>query len=204
MTKKAIKKAAYQHIYREGNSHQQAFEALKTENKSDLETLADEISKIPSKLLLQRFAVLRYLLMGIYILIVLLRAISILFSEKTQLLPLPVILLLIALGLLVPILGIYALLVGKTELVRTTGILLALALLRSFQYLTNADTLSIVLTVVIYSIAIGLSFYLFQKLKTPYTTHTERIELDGKRKTLTHYVFDSAKPNNSELLDSDF
>lgn len=201
MNKRQIRKEGYQLIVKSGKSHQEAFDTLKGESSSDLKGLAEILSSIPSSGKQKEVAVLRYVFMGLLFVVILLRLASFLPLFIAGTVNTPLIITLIVLGMIVPALGIYACLAGKTEMYNSVGILLGLSLIRSFSQGTfSADVVTIIVIGIIV-LTIALAFYIPYKLKTPYTTSFSADNLNGSNQYITTYHFEDTRQKMEGVLD---
>lgn len=201
MTKRQLKKAAYTAIVKEGRSHQVTFNSLRTQSDLELETLANEVAAIPSKDKSEKYKTLRYLFVGILVLLLIIRGLGIAAFGMIQEINPPLLLVLILLGIVVPALGIYGVFTSKVDLYKTTGILLILGVVRSFsngQFSTEIIDLLFLIPV---GLAIGLAFFIPTKLKTPFTKKVVIKEVNGVNKKALDFVFDETKLVDEELLD---
>lgn len=204
MNKRKTRKAAYQAIVKEKKTHQETFDALRKTSSLDANTLATEVSNIPSEDKHQSQQALRYIFVGVLILILAIRILGVyLISQETNFNP-SMLLVAILIGLIVPITGIVGALTARVELYRIVGLLFIFSTLRSFTG-GNMSTEPVDLMVLIpFAIAVGLAFFIPFKMKTNYTTKTIKKEAEGKVITRVEYVFDTTKAIvNDELLDED-
>lgn len=203
MTKREIKKAAYQAIVKENKTHQEVFDELRTKGSIELDTLAEEIAKIPSPAKHNSQQTLRYIFVGVLSVVIILRILSVISLASMNINP-NILILAVVLGLVVPALGIYGALASKVEFYRTTGILLVLSVFRSFTNgQVSADPIDYIVLVPFVA-AIALAFYIPTKLKTSYSKKVSKQEVNGKMKPRLDFVFDSSTVDNqNELLDAD-
>lgn len=200
MNKRELKKAAYSAIVRDGLSHQEAFNRLRKDSEIEIETLAEEVSKIPSANKNNATQVWRYIYTLLLVLIIGLRSASLFLMAQLENISSSVVFLGIVLGLFVPVLGIVAAFTSRVELYKTVGILLTLSILRSFSNGFEVDPIFL-LTLLPFALAAGLSFYIPSLLKTPFTKKIDKKDSNGSLKSSVNYVFDSSSANE-ELLDS--
>jgi len=203
MKKRQLKKEAYKLIVKEGRSHQETFEALRPQSSIGPEDLANEISKVPSKQKNNEFKTLRYILIGALGAVIILRIISIYALTLEMNLNTPLLLLGIILGIFVPVLGIIGILISKPETYSVVALLLILGIFRSLRQ-ENVDLNDPITWAVLapFILAIGLSFFLMFKLKTPFTKKVNKETSEsGEIITKVQYTFEEQKLSNSELLD---
>lgn len=204
MTKRQLRKAAYKAIVKENKSHQEAFDELSQDSSVDLDKLADELSLVPSPAKNSKLQTLRYLFIGILVLIVLLRIVGMISLNELMQLDPKFLILAVILGLFVPIYGIVGALTSRAEFYRTTSMLIALNLFRTLISGKMSTELFDLLFLIPSIIAVILGVYLPLKLRTMYVKNRIREEIDGVTKSRYEYVFENNKlPGNSELIDAD-
>jgi len=72
MTKRELRKEAHNRIYKDGNTHQEAFDAMQYDKSFSKEEIAENLSKIPSKAVVERIKIWKIVyiaLMGVIILL---------------------------------------------------------------------------------------------------------------------------------------
>lgn len=198
LTKRELKKAAYQMIFKEGKSHQEAFDNLRKTKSIASDDLAEMIAKIASRQKLKEQYVLNYIFIGLLAVIIILRGLSIVGLGSTDMGILSIAFLI---AFIVPGLGIYGALAGKTEFYFSTGALLLITMIRTItnQNFSN-DPLNFVFAIPIV-LASVLAFYLPSKLKTPYKKTIEQKEVDGVVKPRAIYQFEENRFFREDLLD---
>lgn len=191
MTRRQLKKAAYEMIVKENHSHQETFDSLCKDAENGPEEFADDISAIPSLEKQKQNQVLIYIYVALLGLIIIFRALSLFLLLGFQELNPGFIFLIIALGLIVPGVGIYGALSRRTELYRTTGILLVISIIRSFSKgQIDLDPLTIAfLTPGLATIV--LAFYIPTRLKTRFTKKVIQQETDGKTRKTIQITFEN-------------
>lgn len=203
MTKRKIKKAAYQAVVKEGKTHQDTFDELRKSSEIGQDALADEVSKIPSfnKNNSQQF--LRYIFVGILCLVIIMRTLAIVGLSLESNINSNIIIFAILIGVLIPVYGIVGALTSRVDAYRTVGILFILSIFRSFtKGEMSSDPLNY-LALIPFVAAIVLAFYIPTKLKTNYKKQVDKKEEDGKVITSYQYVFESnGISSNNELLDN--
>ncbi|MDA7803278.1 hypothetical protein N8987_01710 [Crocinitomix sp.] len=113
-----------------------------------------------------------------------------------------VLLIFVLISLVVPILGIYAALKSKMDLLKSTSIVLLIFSLRGLSDL-NFDTPTIIVLAILISI-IFLGLFLPYKMKTPYHSTLIKTEVDGKVTSDYEINFESGDlMRDEELLDTD-
>ncbi|MNJ84058.1 hypothetical protein D3C87_14980 [compost metagenome] len=199
LTKRELRKAAYQMIFKEGKSHQETFDKLRETKSMASDDLAELIAKIPSRQKLKEQNVLNYAFIGLLSAIIILRGLSLAGLGSTDMGILSIALLI---AFIVPGIGIYGALAGKTELYFSTGALLLITIIRTItnQNFSN-DPLNYVFTIPIV-LASVLAFYLPSKLKTSYRKTIERKEVDGVVKPVAIYQSEENRFFREDLLDS--
>ncbi len=204
MTKRQLRKAAYNAIVKENKSHQEAFDELSQHSSVDLDELANELSQVPSPAKNSSQQLLRYTFIGVLILIIIIRILGILGLDYYMKLDPIFLLLVIVLGLFAPVYGIVGVLTSRIYFYRSTAILIGLNLFRSLKDIqTGAEPITF-LFFVPFLAAIVLGLFIPTKLKTNYTKTLIKEEKDGVSKSRYEYVFENNKlPGNSELIDAD-
>jgi predicted RNase H-like HicB family nuclease len=76
LSKRELKKVAYQMIFKEGKSHQEAFDNLRETKSIAPDDLAELIGKIPSRQKLKEQSALNYTYVGLLCVIIVLRGLS--------------------------------------------------------------------------------------------------------------------------------
>lgn len=202
MTKRETRKAIYKAIVKEGKSHQDTFDALKGSSELDSEALANEVSKTPSDFKKEKFKILilsYIILLGI---VIVLRSLGVYALMAESNIDMNFILLMVALGIILPLAGIIGALTSRADSFRMIGILLLIGVIRSF---TNQNIILDPLTIIAlipFAAVIVLAFIIPSKLKTTYTKKVLKEEFDGKTKTSLTYHFDEEERiQRSDLLD---
>lgn len=202
MTKREIKKAAYESIVKNRKSHQETFDSLRLDKTSDLDELAEIISKIPSENKNNKYQNLRYIFIGTLILVLLIRSLSVVLYMLSEQADRTVMLIGLVVILIAPAVGIYAALSSKIDNYHSSAILLILVIVRSFRENIEPDIWTM-LSIAPFLVAIALAFYIPTKLKTNYTKSTINEEKDGIIHKKLVYTFENSEElKNSELLDS--
>lgn len=204
MTKRQLRKATYKAIVKENKSHQEAFDELSQDSSVDLDKLADELSQVPSPAKNSKLQTLRYLFIGILVLIILLRIVGMISLNELMQLDPKFLLLAVILGLFVPIYGIVGALTSRAEYYRTTAMLIALNLFRTLISGKMSTELFDLLFIIPSIIAVILGVYLPLKLRTKYVRNRISEDIDGIKQSKYEYTFENSKlPENNELIDSD-
>lgn len=204
MTKRQIRKAAYHAIVKENKSHQEAFDELRKTRSIELDTLADEVSKIPSPTKQKNQQTLRYIFIGLLSLVIILRILAVLVITSMENVNINLLLVAIVLGLVIPAVGIFGALTSRVELYQTTGILLILSVIRSFTSgPISTDPIDFIVLIPFLGAAV-LAFYIPTRLKTNYSKKVLKQEVAGEVKTSLQFTFDSPKySTDNELIDTD-
>ena len=202
MTKREIKKAAYQAIVKENKSHQETFDELRKTSSIELETLADEVAKIPNSSKHNSQQTLRFIFIGALAVVILLRVLGVISLASMENINPSILLIAMGLGLVIPALGIYGALTSRVDLYKTTGILLILNVVRSFTNGQISADLIDYIVLIPYIIAASLAFYVPSRLKTNYSKKVVKQEVNGEMKPSLQFNFDSSNLDmNNELLD---
>lgn len=201
MTKRQLKKSAREKIVLQGKTHRETFEELKGTPGFSQTEIADELAKVPSQIKREQNRILQWIYIGAVCLIVLLRLLGIV--TIGQELNGAALLLLLAIGFLVPGIAIFSAVTYRMDAYRSVAILFILSVVRSFRQLDVTDPISLVV-LAIHVVAIGLAFWIPERMKTPYTSSVSVvIDEEGKQRRVTEIVFpDSAAAERGDLLDS--
>ena len=189
-------------IVKNNKSHQEAFDELSQKQGVNKQVLASELSKIPSNGKQKSTTALRYVFIATLVLLAAIRIVGIVLIGMESSVNMGLMYMLIAFGVFIPGLGVYAALVGKSELYVTTGILLGVSLFRSVsggELNLEPETL---VALVPFAIAIGLAFFIPFKLKTPHRRVITESHVDGKLVRKVDYEFEDTRLNESDILDS--
>jgi hypothetical protein len=204
MLKKQIRTLGHKAIVKNNKSHQEAFDELSQNENIDKQLLANELSKIPSNGKQKSTASLRYIFIAALVLLAAIRIIGIIMIGMESSVNMGLVYMLVAFGVLIPGLGVYAALFGKSELYMTTGILLGISLFRSVsrgELNVEPETL---VALIPFAVAIGLAFFIPFKLKTPHKRVITESYVDGKLVKKVDYEFEDTRLNESDILDSTF
>lgn len=202
MTKRQTKKAIYQAIVKEGKSHQQTFDELRTSSELDLESLANEIAKAPSASKNTQFKNLIYTYVALLAVVIVLRSLGVFVMLYDKNINMNFILLLVAIGIVFPVLGIIGALTSRVDSYRSIAIIMILGVVRSFNKQV-IDTMDIytVLTLLPYLAVVILAFIIPTKLQTSFSKKVDKVEIDGKIKSSISYVFEEKVFQRADLLD---
>jgi hypothetical protein len=201
MNKKAIRKAAYRSIFKEETSHQDTFEELKHET-TDQAALAEELSKVPSRKIIEKYVNWKWALVVSLSLVVLFRIVaSIMLFDQFGSNP-TLIFLLIAGAVFVPAFGFYGIFTGKLESLRGVAVLIIISIFRGLTSNKGAVEFDIYMIIgLLPSLAtIGLCFYIPSLMKTKYE---RKITKDSNNKTHVTFEFETFGIQDENLLDSD-
>jgi hypothetical protein len=203
MTKRQARKAAYRLILKESKSHQAAFDELSGDKGLGNDDLAEEISKIPSERKRKSFAPLVYLYIGLLLLIIALRSLSIYVLATSDTFNAALILMAVILVVAFPIYGIYGALTARNESYKTIAIIMGLSIFRSFRQSPDEFSTEFFLVLIPFVALIGLGLFIPYKLKTPYTISVVK-EQDGVQlKSKKKYTFEASRLADEDLLDSE-
>lgn len=202
MTKRQLKKAAYKHIIKDGQSHQEAFESLRTEAGVSATDLAEELSKLPSAARIAENMALRGVFIGTLALVMILRIIGVIGLGAEHGFNGPVLLLLVALGIVLPAIIIVLVLQNRVEAYRVFSLLALVGILRGLKDLDLADPW-VWLALVPTFAGIVLGFWIPTRLKTPFTISVKVVTNEtGNPAKVTTVVFEDGVRQKDELLDS--
>ncbi len=202
MTKRQIRKTAYNSIVKEGKSHQDTFDTITQNTNQDQEWVAKEVAKYPGSLLSENQKTLKMIYIGLLGILVILRCISMIAIAGDGNLNKGILSVFILIAVLIPGLGIYGAVTNKVDVYRSMAILSIIGIARSIQYIDMVNNpISLIGLFPLFGIII-LGFYIPTKLRTNY--HIKIVEEDnnGETKKVKKYVFDETLKNSSpELLD---
>jgi hypothetical protein len=200
MTKRQLRKAAWESIVKQDKTHRQTYAELRqTEGFAQLE-IAEIIAKMPSRAKREQNRVLQWIFIGFVSLIVLLRVSVIVVSGQS--LAAPALLLLVALGILIPGIAIFCAATYRMDGYRSAAFLFIISILRSVQKLDLSDPLHIAV-IAVYVAAIALAFWIPERMKTPYKSSvTIAADENGRQRKVTEVVFEDEVPAVNDLLDS--
>lgn len=202
MKKREVRKEVYQLIVKEGKSHQETFDELRESTGMNAEALAAEVSKVPSPARQDHHKALVFVYVGLLCLVILLRTLSIFTLSWTEGVQVKFLFLMVLVGVILPLSGIWGALTARSEMYQVVGVFLAISVFRGFtQGQFPLEALDILLLIPFVAVII-LSFYIPYKLKTPYQKMIRKMEADGMVTTKIEYVFDSSLPRKqSGLID---
>ncbi|MFT6922254.1 MAG: hypothetical protein ACJA1C_001256 [Crocinitomicaceae bacterium] len=202
MGKLKTRRAAHDLIFKENKSHQEAFDTLSKEISGSKEGLAGEVSAIPSKAQYDRIKILIYIYVAFLSIVLILRSIGIYFVAQDIEQPV-ILLLLVALGIFLPVLGIFGALTARMEIFKSVGILMAMNIFRSISNSGGLDELTLYVTIGLFAVCAGLAFFIPTRINTPFTKQLVETEIDGETKNSMQYTFETTNRNeNNELLDT--
>ncbi|MDX2360655.1 MAG: hypothetical protein QNK23_07600 [Crocinitomicaceae bacterium] len=203
MTKKQIRKRAYQGIYKEGRTHQEVFDEIRSEYGKDLEATAEIVSKVPSRQKQESLKIWRVVFIAVLAILIILRSLGVWALMESGGAQRSVFIIALFFGLIVPVLGIIAALTARAEFYYTVGALLTLSILRSFgqRDIQFEPIVLIAMTPVVISII--LAFVLPIKLKTKYTLRIVKEEVNNKIVSRSECIFeDFTSPGSEDVLDT--
>jgi hypothetical protein len=203
MTKRELRKEAYKRIHKEGATHQEVFDTLQHDKSFSIEELADNISKTPSKAVIERVKIWKIIFIAVLAIIILMRILGIVLITSTITID-PVFLALLALfGLVVPLMGIIALVTHRYDGLKGLSFLFVFSIIRSLRRFDDLDPYTIV-EFIPYGIAIILGFWISHIAKTPYNRVVKDVEQpDLSIRKTTHIVFEEERINGgNDLLDA--
>lgn len=202
MNKFKTRKAIYNSIVRENRSHQETFDDLSQKTSCELKWLADEIAKYPSKSRNEQHKVLRYIYIGLLSLAIILRVVWTLSIVQFNIINNSAIVLLIALGVLIPLMGIIGSFKRNIQSYTSMAIISFINIFKSISYFENSDNPLLLIGLFPYVGIIILALYIPSQLKTPYKI--EVMEEEGSTGVLISEKFIFEAPfleNDSDILD---
>ena len=203
MTKRELRKEAYNRIVKEGNTHQEAFDAMQSDKSFSKEEIAENLSKIPSKAVIERVKIWKIVFIAVLAIIILMRILGITLIGSAMAMNPVFLALLVLFGLVVPAMGIFALATHRYDGLKGVSFLFILSIIRSIRKFDDLDPYTII-EFVPYVIAIILGFWISYIAKTPYKRVVKDVEQPDLsiRKTV-HIVFEQEQiKGGNDLLDS--
>lgn len=205
MTKRETRKAAYRLIVNEKKSHQQTFDELRGNTEMEISSLAKTVGTIPSLEKRRKNKTLVIVYVVLLGLVIITRSMGILGLSMMGGMNSPVLLLLLALGLVVPGIAIFGALTSRVEIYYSTAGLLAYSIFRAFtkDAMFFQDVFSLIFiipTVLVIALAVIIPF----RLKTPYTERKVVEENDGHKTVRIMIEFEQSENNNlnPDILDA--
>jgi hypothetical protein len=198
MKKTELNKNARRMILQEGLTHQGVFDELVQKSQIDKDKLAELIAVIPSKNKLSQNKVWINAMIVVLGVVILLRILSIwLFAFVSDWSPV-LLLFAIIVGIVVPVVGIYASLTSRFDMYKGLGILMGLSILRSFKD-NSVQDYQFFLVLIPFIGAVALAFYIPYRLKVNYNRVVKEDEHGNKT---AHYQFDKDPYfGSAELVD---
>ncbi|MDH4472265.1 MAG: hypothetical protein QE487_06635 [Fluviicola sp.] len=203
MTKRELRKEAYSRIIKEGNTHQEAFDAMQHDKSFSKEEIAENLSKIPSKAVIERVKIWKIVYIALMGVIILLRILGIAVLGSVNQIETPLLVILVLAGIVMPAFGIVSTVQNKIDALKFYSIFFIIGVFRSFKSFQGLDVLTIAVLVP-YAAAVILGFWLPYIAKTPYNRVTKDEEQpDGSIRKTAHIVFEEQKSQGgNDLLDS--
>lgn len=201
MTKRQITKEAYRRIVKENESHQTVYDDLKTQTKVGWDEVAKIVGNTPSQYKREQNKGLVYTYVALMGVIIILRSLGIFVLVGNG--NAPMLLLFVALGLVVPAIGIYGAMTYRIPIYYSTAGLLAIGLFRSISKESGFMDNPINLIVLIPFVAvIVLSLVLPYRLKTDHKMKVVEVDVDGVKKKTQKVVFETEDTfSTSDVLD---
>ncbi|ASS48649.1 MAG: hypothetical protein A3D31_07160 [Candidatus Fluviicola riflensis] len=203
MTKRELRKEAYRRIIKDGETHQEAYDALQHDKSFSKEEIAEILSKIPSGAVIERVRIWKIVFIAVLATIILMRIVGIALLASVTIVNPVLVVTMVLFGLVVPGMAIYSLVAHKYEGLKGLSFLFILSIFRSFRKFDDLDPYMII-EMIPYVVAIILGFWLSHIGKTPY----KRIVKDEEQPDLSirktaHIVFEEQQVKTSnDLLDS--
>ncbi len=204
MTKRETRKEAYRQIVKQNRSHQEVFDELRGSSSLDVAALATLVGAIPSAEKRQQNKTLAIVFIVVCAIVILLRVLGVASLPLISNMNLPLLILALALGLVVPVVAIIGMITWRVEMLTATAGLLLLSLIRTFtndkQFLN--DSISLVFLIP-HVTAIILAFFMPYRLKTGYRETVIKEEKDGSQVSRKTVIFEKQeKVQSLDLLDS--
>jgi hypothetical protein len=203
MTTREIRKQGYKKIFKQGKSHQEVYEEIRTASQESPEEIAEILAAIPSQAKnnsVKPYWMIYCSLLGL-VMILRLMAVGLLWVSGIRE---PWILLLaVALGVVVPVAGIISAFQGKVQGYGGIAGLMFLNIVRMFtqgeigSHFTSYIVLGLFVAIIIFAAIIP------RKLKIGFSKTVEKKEVDGKIKNRLVIQFENFNDEAPELLDSE-
>jgi len=204
MTKREARKEAYRQIVKQNSTHQEVFDELRGTSSLDVSALATVVAAIPSAEKREKYKSLTIVFVVVCSIVILLRVLGLVAMTAAMNVNMPIFLLALVLGLVVPAVAIFGALTWRMEMLQGSAGLFVLALIRSFSNVKEVSNDPIILVAVVpFLVAIILAFLIPYKVKTGFRETVITEEKDGKRISKKTVVFDQQEKIQSlDLLDS--
>jgi hypothetical protein len=198
MTLKEIKKVGYKRIIKQGETHQEVYEDLKT-NKPTLNIkIADTLKAIPSKSVIEKYKGLRITYIILLLIIILLR-ILLIYGFYISNVKMGILLVATFFGIFLPVVAIYMTIIHKYNELRSFSFLFIVSLLRSIgSFESNIETI-VVFFIFIAVILIG--FLLPKYMQTNYKKTTIYNKETNKLSDINIQFEDVNFIKNDDILD---
>ena len=203
MTKRELRKEAHRRIIKNGATHQEAFDELQLDKSLTKEEIAEQLSKIPSKSIIERIKIWKIVYIGLMSLIIVQRIIGIFIMGTVSNMDTALLLVLILAGIVFPIVAIISVVQNKIDVLTMYSFFFVISFLRSYKQFEVLDAVTIAV-IIPYIGAVVLGLWLPFKFKTPYKRIVkDEVQLDGSTKKIAHIVFEKDKVRGqNDLLDS--
>ncbi|MBI3240221.1 MAG: hypothetical protein HYZ43_15470 [Flavobacteriia bacterium] len=204
MTNRELRKEAHNRIIKDGNTHQEAFDAMQYDNSISKEELAENLAKIPSKAVIERIKVWKIVYIALMGVIILLRILGIVVLGSVNQIETSLLVILVLAGIVMPAFGIVSTVQNKIDGLKFYSIFFVLGVLRSYKSFQGMDVLTIAVLVP-YAAAVILGFWLPYIAKTPYKRVVKDVvQPDGSIRKTAHIVFedDQIASGENDLLDA--
>lgn len=205
MNKNKIKKAAYKSIVIDKKSHQETFDELRTKSKIELADLAEIVAKIPSQMKIQETIMLRNIFIVLLGVILILRVIGVIGLMDAFSLNPGLLILALAIGVLIPVVGIYGAIKAKVEIYFVVSMLFILGIVRSGNsggFGNVGMNLETLLVFIPFIAAIVLGFIIPKKMKSEYSKKVVVEDVNGVSKKRLKFIFKDVTPASDDILDA--
>lgn len=201
MTKRQIRREGYDLIVNLGMSHQEAFDILRERTKIGLNSLARQLSQIPSRKKMDRTRVLRFVLIFLLLFVITVWSLDLVHSLISVPFKFTSVYIRIFLGIVIPGTGIYAALYGRLEFYNVVGFFLLISLFKLIRIHGIELDLETTSVYGAFTLAAFLSFYLYFAQKTTFRKWTSFKIADGVQKEITQYQFENTRMKREDVLD---
>ena len=205
MKKREIRERARTAIIKEGLTHNQAYEKITEGKNINVDGLAEELSKIPSRRKIEKTLTLRYTYLACLVIIIVLRALGIFVYGQISTVDPGLMLLLILLGLIVPGIGIFAVATFRGQQLISCSVLLGIGIVRSYSKGQLSYELSDLIVLIPTISAIVLGIVINQMWRVKYESRIEEYaDPNGNPKKIKKYIYEEDENLSSDdVLDSE-
>lgn len=203
MTKREARKAAYRQIVNENKGHQQVFDELRASSGLEVNVLAKIVSEVPSAEKRRQNKTLVTIFIVLCALTIITRILGVVGLSLVGELNTPLLMIVLALGLIVPAVAIYGAVTWRMEMLLGSAGLLGFSLFRTLtkdRFLLE-DPVNLV-ALIPHVLVIVFAIVIPMRAKTKFTEKVVTDEIDGKKVSRKTVVFEKQDQlTDTELLD---